>query len=151
MWLLAWEFLFIKRVLHFAFLHLLSGYYYYGYVLIDVLRPSWFTKILFWIVLLLSKELKQLKIIIIIIILDYIVILSRVHSVIYRRASPQPLKPEAPCSPNASGIYQGKEHVRLRWGNIDVSGPIVGNPKHNFRWGDKTSFFLTKISRLNAN
>ena len=67
MWLLAWEFLLIKSVLHFAFLHLLSGYYYYDYVVIGVLRPSWFTDILFWIGLLLSKEVKQLKIIIIII------------------------------------------------------------------------------------
>ena len=48
------------------FLHLLSGYYYYDYVVIGVLRPSWFTKILFWIVLLLFKKVKQLKIIIII-------------------------------------------------------------------------------------
>ena len=45
MW--AWEFLLIKSVLHFAFLHLLSGYYYYDYVVIGVLRPSWFTEILF--------------------------------------------------------------------------------------------------------
>ena len=63
MWLLAWEFLLIKSVLHFAFLHLLSGCYYYDYVVIGVLRPSWFTEILFWIGLLLSKEVKQLKII----------------------------------------------------------------------------------------
>ena len=34
MWLLAWEFLLIKCVLHFAFLHLLSGCYYYDYVVI---------------------------------------------------------------------------------------------------------------------
>ena len=66
MWLLAWEFLLIKSVLHFSFLHLLSGYYYYDYVVIGVLRPLWFTEILFWIALLLSKEVKQLKIIIII-------------------------------------------------------------------------------------
>ena len=62
MWLLALEFLLIKSVFHFAFLQLLSGYYYYDYVVIGVLRPSWFTKILFWIGLLLSKEVKQLKI-----------------------------------------------------------------------------------------
>ena len=31
----------IKSVLHFAFLHLLSGYCYYDYVVIGVLRPSW--------------------------------------------------------------------------------------------------------------
>ena len=61
---LAWEFLLFKSVLHFAFLHLLSGYYYYGYVVIGVLRPSWFTEIFFWIGLLLSKEVKQLIIII---------------------------------------------------------------------------------------
>ena len=36
--LLAWEFLLIKSVLHFTFLHLLSGYYYYDYVVIGVLR-----------------------------------------------------------------------------------------------------------------
>ena len=37
------------------------------------------------------------------IILDYIIILSRVHSVIYRRAHPHPHpKDEAPCSPKAS-------------------------------------------------
>ena len=41
MWLLAWEFLLIKSVLHFAYLHLLSGYYYYDYVVIGVLRPTW--------------------------------------------------------------------------------------------------------------
>ena len=64
-WLLAWEFLLFKSILHFAFLHLLSGYYYYDYVVIGVLRPSWFTEILFWIGLLVSKEVKQLKIIII--------------------------------------------------------------------------------------
>ena len=40
-----WEFLLIKGVLHFAFLHLLSGYYYYDYVVIGVLRPSWLTEI----------------------------------------------------------------------------------------------------------
>ena len=39
--LLAWEFLLIKSVLHFAFLHFLPGYYYYDYVVIGVLRPSW--------------------------------------------------------------------------------------------------------------
>ena len=65
MCLLAWEFLSIKSVLHFAFLHLLSGYYYYDYLVIGVLRPFWFTEIL-WIGLLLSKDVKQLKIIIII-------------------------------------------------------------------------------------
>ena len=32
MWLLAWEFLLIKSVLHFAFLHLLSGSYYYEWL-----------------------------------------------------------------------------------------------------------------------
>ena len=37
----------IQSVLHFEFLHLLSGYYYYDYVVIGVLRPSWLTKILF--------------------------------------------------------------------------------------------------------
>ena len=47
MWLLAWEFLLIKSVLHFAFLHLLASYYYYDYVVIGVLRPSWFTEIFF--------------------------------------------------------------------------------------------------------
>ena len=66
MWLLAWEFLSIKSVLHFAFLHLLSGYYYYDYVVICVLRQLWFTEILFRIGLLLSKEVNQLNIIIII-------------------------------------------------------------------------------------
>ena len=45
--LLAWEFLLFKSILHFAFLYLLSGYYYYDYVVIGVLRPSWFTDILF--------------------------------------------------------------------------------------------------------
>ena len=40
MWLLAWEFLLIKSVLQFAFLYLLSGYYYYDYVVIGVLTPS---------------------------------------------------------------------------------------------------------------
>ena len=40
MWLLAWEILLIKSVLHFAFLHLLSGSYYYDDVLIGMLRPS---------------------------------------------------------------------------------------------------------------
>ena len=65
MWLIAWEFLLVKSELHFSFLHLLSGYYYYDYVVIGVLRPSWFTEILCWIgLLLLSKEVKQLKIII---------------------------------------------------------------------------------------
>ena len=67
MWPLAWAFLLIKSVLHFAFLHLLSGYDYCDYVVIGVLRPSWFTEILFWIGLLLSKEVMQLKILIIII------------------------------------------------------------------------------------
>ena len=41
----AWLFLLIISVLHFAFLHLLSGYYYYDYVVIGVLRPSWLTEI----------------------------------------------------------------------------------------------------------
>ena len=45
--LLAWEFLLIKSVLHFAFLHILSGNYYYDYVVICALRVSWFTEILF--------------------------------------------------------------------------------------------------------
>ena len=44
---LVWEFLLIKSVRHFAFLHLLYGYYYYDFVVIGVLRPSWFTEILF--------------------------------------------------------------------------------------------------------
>ena len=35
----------IKSVLHFAFLHPLSGYYYYDYVVIGVLRSSWLTEI----------------------------------------------------------------------------------------------------------
>ena len=35
------------NVLLFALLHLLSGYYYYDYVAIGVLRPSWFAEILF--------------------------------------------------------------------------------------------------------
>ena len=39
--------LLIKSVLHFAFLHLLSGYYNDDYVAIGVLRLSWFTEILF--------------------------------------------------------------------------------------------------------
>ena len=43
--LLPWEFLLIESVLHFAFLHLLSGYYYYDYVIIGVPRPSWLTEI----------------------------------------------------------------------------------------------------------
>ena len=46
-------------------MHLHSGCYYYDYVVIGVLRPSWFTEILFWIGLLLFKEVKQLIIIII--------------------------------------------------------------------------------------
>ena len=41
-------------------MHLHSGYYYYDYANIGVLRPSWFTEKLFWIGLLLSKEVKQL-------------------------------------------------------------------------------------------
>ena len=45
MGLLAWEFLLIKSVLRVAFLHLLSGYYYYDYVVIGVLRPSRLTDI----------------------------------------------------------------------------------------------------------
>ena len=43
---------------------------YYDYVVnvvIGVLRPSWFTEILFWIGFLLTEEVRQLKIIIIII------------------------------------------------------------------------------------
>ena len=39
------KFLLIKSVLHFAFLHRLSGYYYYDYVVLGVLRPSWLTEI----------------------------------------------------------------------------------------------------------
>ena len=35
----------IKSVLHFAFLHLLSGFYYYDYVVIGALTPSWLTEI----------------------------------------------------------------------------------------------------------
>ena len=50
MWLLDWEFLLLKNVLPFAFLYLLSGYYYYDYVVIGVLRPSWVTEIRCWIV-----------------------------------------------------------------------------------------------------
>ena len=41
MWLLASEFLLIKSVLHFAFLHFLNCCSYYDYVVICVLRPSW--------------------------------------------------------------------------------------------------------------
>ena len=37
--------LLFSSVLHFAFLHLHSGYYYYDYVVIGVLRPSWLTEI----------------------------------------------------------------------------------------------------------
>ena len=44
-------------------MHVLSCYYYYDYVVIGVLRPSWRTEILFWIGLQLSKEVKHLKII----------------------------------------------------------------------------------------
>ena len=40
------EFLLIKCALHFAFLNLLSGYYYFDYVVMGLLRPSWFTEIL---------------------------------------------------------------------------------------------------------
>ena len=29
-----------KMILHFTFMHLLSGYFYYDYVIIGVLRPS---------------------------------------------------------------------------------------------------------------
>ena len=39
------EFLLIKSVLHFSFVHLLSGYYYYDYVVMGVLRRSWLTEI----------------------------------------------------------------------------------------------------------
>ena len=66
MWLLTWEFLLIKSVLHFAFVHLFSCYYYYDNVVIGigVLSTLWFTEFLVWIDLPLSKEVKQLKIII---------------------------------------------------------------------------------------
>ena len=58
-WQIAWEFLLIKSVLYFAFfLHLLSGYYYYDYVVIGVLRPSWLTEIHCWIVEILSTVVK---------------------------------------------------------------------------------------------
>ena len=53
-------------------MHLLSGYYYYDYLVIGVLRPLWFTEILYGtglLKLLLSEEVKQVKIIIIIIII----------------------------------------------------------------------------------
>ena len=58
MWLLALEFLLFKSVLHFTFLHLLSGYYYYDYVVICVLRPSWLTEIHCWIVKISSTVVK---------------------------------------------------------------------------------------------
>ena len=69
MWILAWEFLLIKSVLHFVILHLLSGYYYYDYVVICVLRPSWLTEIHCWIVYVSSTVVKLTIIIMIKIIL----------------------------------------------------------------------------------
>ena len=63
MWLQLWSFCYSK-VYFLSRMHFHSGYYYYDYVVIDVLRPSWFTEIIFWMGLLLSKEVKQLKIII---------------------------------------------------------------------------------------
>ena len=48
---------------------LCSGYYYYDNVVIGVLRTSWFKEFLFWIGLLLSKDVKKLEIIILIILL----------------------------------------------------------------------------------
>ena len=48
----------------FSCMHLHSGYYYYDYVIISVLRPLWFTEILFWIGLQLYTVVKQLKIIV---------------------------------------------------------------------------------------
>ena len=77
MWHLTWEFLLLKGVLHFAFMHFLSGYYYYDYVITGVLKPPWFTEISIW-----NKEVKQLKIIIIIIFFgsDWVGINSSVSS-----------------------------------------------------------------------
>ena len=52
-----------KKCTSFRVLASLSGYYYYDYVVLGVLRQSWFREILFWIRLLLSKDDNQLKII----------------------------------------------------------------------------------------
>ena len=67
MWLFAWKFLLFFSVrtsfrVHASF----SGYNYYNYVVVvsKTTRLSWFTQILFWIGLLLSEEVKQLKVII---------------------------------------------------------------------------------------
>ena len=49
-------------------MHLHFGYYYYDCAVMGVLRLSLFTVILFWIGLLLSKDVKQHKIMIIIIV-----------------------------------------------------------------------------------
>ena len=67
------------QCLSFAFMRLLSGYYYYDYVVRAVLRPSWFTEITFWIGLLLSIEVKQLMIIITMIICSMYIICSTLH------------------------------------------------------------------------
>ena len=45
----------------------LSGYNYYDYTIIISQRPLWFPEILFWIGILLSQEVKELNIIIVII------------------------------------------------------------------------------------
>ena len=47
MWLLPWEFLLFFSVLHFAFMHLVSGYYYYVYVVIGVRCPRGLQKFSF--------------------------------------------------------------------------------------------------------
>ena len=52
-------------------MHLHSGYYYYDYVVIGVQRPSWTAEILFWIGLLLSKEVTQLQLFLYTVLAEY--------------------------------------------------------------------------------
>ena len=76
-------------------LHLYSCYYCYGYIVMGVQRPSWFTEIPFRIGLLLSKEVNQLKIIIIILICLTIHYSINVLCTVYRSLSqrtPTPYK-----------------------------------------------------------
>ena len=106
--------------------------------------------------------------------LDYIVILSRVNSVIYWRATPQPPNPRLhallrrhasspqPQRPRLHALprrhalpmrhsFAPQFHAWVKarhtsfsdeeFRSRDVSGAVVGNIQHKFRWGDNTSFF----------
>ena len=98
------------------------------------------------------------------ILLEYTIILSKVHSVIQKGLTPTPQvraamhfegvihhhpKPVAPCTHKASCTLTPTPWSKARHTSScdeeiyipECSDAIVGNPQHNFRWGDSTSLF----------